>query len=113
VTRKFTRAAAEVFDRSAVAYIVGWMTNPEDHPVRVRVQVAADDEVGVAINEQSVIETLGWKPQALYTQQVLLPPGLNQVKIVYHKFWHNGGVAFSSIDEHGHPVEWKCDPGFH
>jgi hypothetical protein len=113
VTRKFTKDAAEVFDRSAVAYIVGWMNNPEDHPIRVLLQVAADDEVGMTVNDQSVLETLGWRSTASYAGQVLLPPGPNQVKIVYHKYWHNGGVAFSSIDEKGHPVAWQCDPGFH
>jgi hypothetical protein len=112
VTRRFATSAREVFDRSAVAYIVGWVDNPADHPVRATFEVVADDEVAVAVNDQSIIEALGWKSKVQYVERVLLPPGPSQVKIFYHKYWHRGGVAFAAAYEGGRPVAWKCDRNF-
>lgn len=112
-TRKFTTVARERFDKSGVAYIVGWFDNPADHPIRARIDVMADDEVAVAINDQPILETILWKPQQNYREVVLLPPGPSQLKVMYHKFWHAGGVAFAVRDERGAPIAWKCDPEFH
>ena len=113
VTRTFATTGAARFDRAAVAYFFGWVDNPTDQPVPVKLSVLADDEVAVAINDQSIVESVGWKGDTRYGEHVLLPPGTSQVKIIYHKFWHAGGVVFAAQYEDGRPVVWQCDPAFH
>jgi hypothetical protein len=47
--------------------------------VSARLEAAADDEVAVTINGQTIIESLSWKPRREYRETVLLPPGLNEI----------------------------------
>jgi hypothetical protein len=63
----------------SVAHFVGYFENREGQPVSARLEAAADDEVAVTINGQTIIESLSWKPRRKYRETVLLPPGLNEI----------------------------------
>ena len=113
VSRKFTTAAEEIFGRSAVAYLTGYFDNQTGRLLRATLNVVADDEIAVAVNDQAIFESFGWRPTARIAEKVLLPPGLSQVKVIYHKFWNQGGFAFAAVDEESRPIAWKCDRAFH
>jgi len=98
---------------SAAAHFAGYFRNPKPKPVRTRLLVAADDEVAVTVNGQTIIESLGWKSRRKYGEKVLLPPGPSEIRIFYHKFWHPGGMVFVSFDDAGQRVPWTCDRDFH
>src|SRR5439155_1584699 len=77
VSRKFTTAAEEIFGRSAVAYLTGYFDNQTGRLLRATLNVVADDEIAVAVNDQAIFESFGWRPTARIAEKVLLPPGLS------------------------------------
>ena len=112
LSKRFVSGADERFERLTFAYFVAYFENGKDRPILAKLRLNATDEVAVIINEQSIIESLGWKAAVDYNEDVLLPPGLNEIKVLSHKFWYPGRVAFSISDEHGKAIRWRCNPDF-
>ena len=112
VSRRLVAVADEQFDELSFGYFLAYFDNEEKRPILAKLRLHATDEVAVMINEQSIIESLGSKAAIDYYEDVLLPPGLNEIKILYHKFWNSGGMTFSTIDESGKAIPWTCNADF-
>jgi hypothetical protein len=76
----------------------------------------ADGDVAEAFaiiwNGLSVVEALYWKPKRSWNLSVRLAPGIHELQILYHKYWHAGGMRFRSATAAGTPLAWRCDPDF-
>ena len=113
VTRRNVGIVHEAFTQAAAAHFLGYFNNRSGGPLPVSLAVVADDEVALVLNGQVIEESLGEKSSRPYTDAVVLPPGLNELRIAYHKFWNAGGVSFASTDAAGHPLGWRCTADFH
>jgi len=113
VTRRIVGIVNERFTQAAAAHFLGYFDNQSGGPLPVSLALAADDEVALVLNGQVIEESLRWQPSRTYTDAVVLPPGWNELRIAYHKFWNAGGVSFASTDAAGHPLGWRCTADFH
>jgi hypothetical protein len=112
VSRRFVARPEGTFSGGTVAHFVGYLNNETGKSVEAALRVNADDEIGVTINDQTIIESWGWKDAVEYEERVLLPPGLNRINILYHRFWHPGRLSVSTADEHGDALAWRCNGDF-
>lgn len=55
---------------------------------------------------------LYWEPKRSWNLSVRLAPGIHELQILYHKYWHAGGMRFRSATAAGTPLAWRCDPDF-
>jgi hypothetical protein len=112
VSRRVVPLATVQADRGSSAHFLAYFENTSGQPVPADLWLEADDEVALAINGQSLVETRGPRPKVPYHERVLLPPGVSELQVLYHKFRHAGGLNFVSLAGAGAPTPWTCDPAF-
>ena len=82
------------------------LRNSGTEPQRAHIAVGADDEVAITVNDLPVLEAMEGRPHTERRVDVLLPPGLSEIRLVQHQLWRAGRWNFSST------VPWTCGRDF-
>jgi hypothetical protein len=92
-----------------VAHFRGSVRN--ERPQVVTLAAEADDELAVLLNGRVVLDSMGWKEPTRHRARVVLPPGVSEIRVLYHKYWDTrGGVRLKSVTPGGRPLSWRCRP---
>jgi hypothetical protein len=97
------------------SYFTGYFENDSGAPIRTLVTVRSEAQqeslVAVVMNDLTVIEWRSWSTPRESSQEVLLPPGNTELKVLNLLPWSGEGVRFSTVDENtGVPIPWRCVP---
>src|SRR5262249_54677843 len=118
VARAHVAAIAEPVPPSGVLHFRGYFDNDTGQPLRATLTVRAPDEVAIVVNGLPIEEAiLSTRPLTEYHDDVLLPPGRNELVVFHHRFEFSafgppGNVTLASVDGSGHPLAWQCDVDF-
>jgi hypothetical protein len=112
VDRRVEPEAVFTLEPSTVVLASAYLEVPGPDAVDARFLLESDDEVAVAVNGLAVVESLYWGPTRRWAVPVRLGPGVHELQILYHKYWHAGGLRFRSATASGTPLAWRCDPEF-
>jgi hypothetical protein len=98
---------------TSATHLRGLLWSPEAE-TPARLQLAADDEIALVVNRQTILESLGPQGTQTFAVDVVLPKGLSELVIAHHRFHGapRGVLSFSSAAADGRPLPWGCPPGF-
>src|SRR5262249_6427614 len=95
------------------SYFTGYFENDSGAPLLTRVTTRSEAQqeslVAVMMNDLTVIEWRSWSTPRESSQEVLLPPGRTEMKVLNLLSSSGEGVRFSTVDANtGAPIPWRC-----
>lgn len=91
-----------------VVHLRGYLVNSDGRPMRAILDLEADDEVALLVNDRSIVERPRAGPTMRWRRQVTFPPGVSRLDVLYRRYWNRNGLALDVTRPDGKPLEWRC-----